>query len=135
MALEIYKKGQGFYTRIGTAAGTMALAAWMFVALSNKLQVLQIENPATRNAVIWGVPIAILAMLAWVVYWVLNKPTIADFMIATEGEMKKVSWSSRKEIIASTKIVIVVVLIMAVLLAAVDLGFSSFFKLVGVLRI
>ncbi len=48
-------------------------------------------------------------------------------MVAAEGEMKKVSWSSRKEIAVSTFIVIMVVILMAVLLGVTDLGFKMFF--------
>ena len=53
-------------------------------------------------------------------------------MIATEGEMKKVSWSSKKEIVGSTKVVIVTLLIMGAILFLVDLFFSYFFKLINV---
>jgi preprotein translocase SecE subunit len=49
-------------------------------------------------------------------------------MIAAEGEMKKVSWSSRQEIAVSTFIVIVFVIIMAMLLGATDITFEVFFK-------
>jgi preprotein translocase SecE subunit len=61
------------------------------------------------------------------IFWLVNKPTIAGFMIAAEGEMKKVSWSSKQEIAVSTFIVIAVVIIMAVLLGITDLGFQLFF--------
>ena len=42
------------------------------------------------------VPAALFLLLAFLIYWIVNKPSIADFMIAAEGEMKKVSWSSRQ---------------------------------------
>ena len=59
--------------------------------------------------------------------------SIADFMISAEGEMKKVSWSSRREIAVSTAIVISVVVLMAVFIGAVDLGFYMFFnRVVGI---
>jgi len=48
-------------------------------------------------------------------------------MIAAEGEMKKVSWSSRREIAVSTFIVIVVVILVAILLGVTDLSFRMFF--------
>ncbi len=53
-------------------------------------------------------------------------------MIATEGEMKKVSWSSKKEIIGSTKVVIVTLLLMGLVLFLVDLFNTIFMKAVGV---
>ncbi len=49
-------------------------------------------------------------------------------MIAAEGEMKKVSWSSRKEIAVSTFIVIVLVILLAVFLGVTDLGFQVVFE-------
>ena len=59
----------------------------------------------------------------------------SDFLIATEGEMKKVSWSSRKEIIGATKVVIAFTLILAFLLGAVDFLFMTFFRWIGVLKV
>ncbi|MCK4850305.1 MAG: preprotein translocase subunit SecE [Phycisphaerae bacterium] len=53
-------------------------------------------------------------------------------MIATEGEMKKVSWSSKKEIIGSTKVVIVTLLIMGLVLFLVDLFFMRLMKFLNV---
>ena len=65
----------------------------------------------------------------------MNSTRCADFMIATEGEMKKVSWSSRKEIMSSTLVVIITVFIMALLLMFVDLFFSWLFYEIGVLKV
>ncbi|NLW87690.1 MAG: preprotein translocase subunit SecE [Planctomycetes bacterium] len=73
-----------------------------------------------------------VAAVAWLTFWILNKPSAADFLIATESEMKKVSWSSRKEVIGSTKVVIVTTFIMAALLAGVDLLFILLFSWMGV---
>lgn len=137
MALKFYKKGQGYYTRLGTAIGVGILSALGCFALYNKLSGIRTGETITPAAKTWlqaGVPVLLLAVLAWVIFKIVNSPRCADFMIATEGEMKKVSWSSRKEIIGSTKVVIVTVLIMAILLAAVDWGFANFFQTVGVLK-
>ena len=46
--------------------------------------------------------------------------------------MKKVSWSSREEVIGSTKVVIVTTLIMAALLFLVDFAFANFFRLINI---
>ena len=67
-----------------------------------------------------------------IVVRVVNSKRAADFMIATEGEMKKVSWSSRKEIIGSTKVVIVTSLLMGVILFLVDLLFHKIFQFLKV---
>ena len=55
-------------------------------------------------------------------------------MIATEGEMKKVSWSTKREIIGSTKVVILFTFLMAGLLFLVDSAFQLLFSSIGVLQ-
>ena len=138
MGLEFYKKGQGYYTRLGTAVGGGVLSALGCMALYRKLGGIRTGEAITPAVKTWiqaGVPVLLLAVLAWVIFKIVNSVRCADFMIATEGEMKKVSWSSRKEIIGSTKVVIVTVFIVAVLLAVIDWGFANFFEIVGVLKV
>ena len=48
--------------------------------------------------------------------------------------MKKVSWSSKREIMGSTKVVILFTLLMAFFLFLVDLLFQWFFSAIGVLK-
>ena len=48
-------------------------------------------------------------------------------LIAAEGELKKVNWSSRQEVVVSTIVVIVVVVAMAVLLGTTDFVFKFVF--------
>jgi preprotein translocase SecE subunit len=59
---------------------------------------------------------------------------VCDFLIHTESEMKKVSWTSRKDIIGSTKVVVFVMVALAILLFIVDVFFMFFFNAIGVLR-
>ena len=73
------------------------------------------------------VPAGLFVALSLLISWLINTRAIADFMIAAEGEMKKVSWSSRKEIAVSTFIVIMVVILMTVLLGATDMTFQLIF--------
>ncbi len=77
--------------------------------------------------------VVILAITGGVLWYLLNKPRIADFLIATEIEMRKVSWPSRREIIGSTWIVICGTLMMVALLFIVNLGFTWFFQEIGIL--
>jgi preprotein translocase SecE subunit len=72
------------------------------------------------------VPVGLFAVLALLALWLVNKPNVADFMIAAEGEMKKVNWSTRQEIAVSTVVVISVVVILAVILGAADYIFQVF---------
>ena len=81
----------------------------------------------------FGVPALLMVALGLFAFWMVNRPKSADFLIATEGEMKKVSWSSKKEIIGSTKVVIIAVFMMAALLYVVDALFALLFRAMGVM--
>lgn len=81
-----------------------------------------------------GVAVLILAG-GLLVYWLVgSKPSSVEFLIATDGEMKKVNWSSKKDIIGSTQVVIMWSVLLVVGLFLVDLAFSSFFRLIHVLQ-
>jgi preprotein translocase subunit SecE len=122
MNLKIYKRGQGKNSRLWTALVLLMIVAVGCWRLHEKLQVS--NNPWLHTMI----PAVVCAIFAGVIYWLSNKPTVADFLIAAEGEIKKVSWSSRKEIVNSTMIVIVVVAIVATGLGLVDIGFRLFFS-------
>ena len=53
---------------------------------------------------------------------------LQDFLKDVQAEMKKVSWPSRKDTIASTAVVIVTVILIALFLGLIDLVLS---KVVG----
>jgi len=125
MNLNIYKRGQAKNTRLWTAILTFVIGAYGCYVLHLKLK-------ALNN--IWMeilVPFGLCAAMAVVIAWLMNKPSVADFMISAEGEIKKVSWSTRKEIIASTSVVIFVMLAIAVFLYSVDMVFVYVFDKIG----
>ncbi len=122
MVFDIYKRGQGKYTRLCSAFAIAIIAGLGCLQLYKKLQ--------AGDLGLWAetmVPAGLFVILALLIFWLVNKPSLADFLIAAEGEMKKVSWSSRQEIAVSTFIVIVVVIAMAVLLGTTDIGFRTLF--------
>lgn len=127
MKLEIYKRGQGKYTRLGSGFGWAIIVALGCIALYRQLNAVDFSNPKAELWISTMVPVAVFAAFAVLIFWLVNKPTIANFMIDAEGEMKKVSWSSRQEIFVSTVVVISVVIIMALFLGAADLLFAVFF--------
>jgi preprotein translocase subunit SecE len=128
----IYKSGQGKYTRMLSSLGFGLIIVIGCYRLYKTLQMIDWEGwGLTQRASLWVstmIPAVLFVVLTFLIFRLINRPTIADFMIAGEGEMKKVSWSSRKEIVASTFIVIVVVIIMGALLGAADLFFRVFFN-------
>ena len=64
----------------------------------------------------------------------MNKPSNVDFLIATDSEMKKVNWTTRKELIGSTKVVIFFVILISLILFLLDLLFGYFFQMIKVLE-
>ncbi len=122
MVFDMYKAGQGKNTRLISGFGLAVLVALGCWQLYQQLQVWNL-NPW----IVTLVPVGLFAGLAVVIFILSNKHKVADFLISAEGEVKKVSWSSKQEIIASTLIVIIVVICMALLLGATDLSFQFIF--------
>ena len=122
---KIYKVTQGRYTRSLSFAGAMIFAVSGAYVLSGKLY-------DTTAYVRYGVPAMVVVLIGLLAFWMVNRPRSADFLIATEGEMKKVAWSGKKEVIGSTKVVIVTTLMVAMLLFGVDILFSALFRVIGV---
>ena len=123
MVFGIYKRGQGKNTRLCSAFAAAIIAGMGCWRLYERLE--------AGDLGLWVetmVPVGLFVVSALLIFWLVNKPSVADFMIAAEGEMKKVSWSSRQEIAVSTFIVIVFVIVMAMLLGATDITFEVIFK-------
>lgn len=55
---------------------------------------------------------------------------IGLFYRETIGELKKVSWPTREEAIALTKVVVIVMFIMSIFLGGLDWTFFEFFKVI-----
>jgi preprotein translocase subunit SecE len=123
MLTQIYKPGQGKNTRLVTGlsgAAIVALGCWRLHSMLN-----------ATDLSIWFVtlvPVVIFVGFAVLIYWLMNKPSVADFMILAEGELKKVNWSTRHEVFVSTVVVIVVVVMLAMILGIADLGYQLLFR-------
>ena len=129
MAFDIYKRGQGKYTRLGSFAAAAIIAGLGCWQLYIRLEAW--DGPWPRKTMLWiatMAPACLFVCLIVVISWLVNKASVADFMIAAEGEMKKVSWSSKAEIAVSTFIVIVVMILMGVLLGVTDISFQLLFS-------
>lgn len=126
----IYKHGQGYWTRVGTAIGGALVSAWTAFFLYQRFYG---AFPSQKNVIFWSA-LGTFALIALLIWWIINKPKNADFLIATDGEMKKVNWTSRQELIGSTKVVILFMFLMAAILFVVDIAFGYFFYLIKVLK-
>ena len=124
---NLYKPMQGRYARLYTALGlgvVVALGLWrLFDTLSS-------ATPATR----FGVPVLVGVALGWLIFRLVEYPPFVEFLIATEAEMNKVSWTSRDDLYRATTVVLATVFLMATFLFGVDWLWSTLLQLLGVLK-
>jgi preprotein translocase subunit SecE len=106
-------------------AVAVAMGAWRFYAHF---------GPTLKAGMAY--PVAGLILLAgmWIAYRVVNIPRFADFLIAVEAEMNKVSWPSRTELYRSSAVVIFVMLALALLLFGFDIVWGFLFEWMGILK-
>jgi preprotein translocase SecE subunit len=147
-SFSTYKKGQGLKMRRGTMLGVLLLVvsgiwvyAWKYGLAESPPWVLPAPflNPNEYELVILRSPVVImplivLALAVWFAYRLVNYPRFADFLIATEAEMNKVSWASQKKLVQDTIVVLITVVLMAVFLFLVDLLWSRILTWIDVIR-
>ena len=114
----IYKRSQGRITRQVTFA---AVAIAIALGLLRMSSLLVTSGPGYQ----YGVPGALLLIFLWAAYRLVNFPAFADFLIAVEAEMNKVSWPTRSELVRASMVVLIVIFLLAFVLA----GFDIFWKL------
>ncbi|MFO0869246.1 MAG: preprotein translocase subunit SecE [Pirellulales bacterium] len=125
----VYKRSQGKITRqatFGAMAATVAIGAWRLNGF--------LEGAEWFSGARFVVPGAILALGLWVAYRVVNYPRFADFLIAVEAEMNKVSWPSRGELYRSSFVVIFVLFSLSAVLFGFDVVWRVVFQLIGVVQ-
>jgi preprotein translocase subunit SecE len=125
----IYKKGQGYWTRMLSAGGALlVLCLTAQFVYSHVLATVQHRDARLLAAV--GV-IVIGGIISW---YIMNRPGPVEFLIATDSEMKKVNWTTRTELVGSTKVVILFMFLIAIFLFGIDLLFGYFFYFINVLH-
>lgn len=134
MALELYKPDEATKSRGGIAVLLGAMLLYGIVSLYDYLAMGFWQDDLTRGMLGDEFPISprvILCMVLMVltaigIYMTVNNQRVVDFLIATENEMQKVSWPPKHEVISSSIVVIVTVIILAVYLGVVDYGIVLF---------
>jgi len=83
------------------------------------------------------IPLLLAAAGLWLAFRIVNVPVFADFLIATEAELNKVSWPTRKSVVQDTIVVLTTVLMLTLFLFFVDLAWGWLLSrpVVGVLRV
>lgn len=113
--LRLFKPKQGRHARQATliaigvvlAAGAWSLKGW-----------LEAEGFSTGQTI--GIPLAVLAATGWMAFRLIQMPKFAEFLIAVEAEMSKVSWPTQSELLKASGVVIFVIFGLAALLFVYD---------------
>lgn len=153
-----YKGSQGLRVRRGTMVGVLAVFICGIITMATHNTLVNVgyeavpgEPKSFVNHWALGVPFtgahlvllrdvrftlpALLAVIGlWLAFRIVNYPTFADFLIATEAEMNKVSWATRKRLWQDTVVVLVTVILMTVFLMLVDIMWGFVLTRVGVLE-
>ena len=78
-------------------------------------------------------PILLTVATMWFAWRAVNVPTFADFLIATEAEMNKVSWTTWKKLIQDTIVVLVTTALLTAFLLFIDIFWGWLLSSIGVL--
>jgi preprotein translocase SecE subunit len=133
-----YKATQGVRVRRGTIIALLALGIcgiytlWHSRALggerlgaNNWEWTLPFSGNALYVPLMFKIHYTVLIVLAvlsgWFAWRVVNWPVFADFLIATEAEMNKVSWTTRRRLYQDTIVVLVTVILLTMYLFFVDI--------------
>ena len=79
-------------------------------------------------------PLLLGALALWFSWRLVNLPSFADFLIATEAELNKVSWTPRRRLVQDTIVVLVTTVLITFFLLFADLIWSQLLTRIGVLR-
>jgi preprotein translocase subunit SecE len=119
---DLFKPMQGWYTRLYTALGLgliVLAGAWRVHEASMELSLHWGSfdlSPLVRG----GLPAGFAVVLGWIIFRLVHFPPFAEFLIATEAEMNKVSWTNKDDLIRATTVVLTTVALMALYLFVVD---------------
>jgi preprotein translocase subunit SecE len=122
----LYKPNQGRIVRqisFAGLAGLGALSAWELY----------------RSGALSGlggashlVLVLLVILAGWLGFRIVNYSNFADFLIAVEAEMNKVSWPSKTEVWNASLVVMFVIFAMSAFLFFFDIIWTWFFELIGI---
>jgi preprotein translocase subunit SecE len=134
LSAAVYKKNQGRITRQVTFAALALIVGIGIWRLSQLLPLWFAAAPSLSVAdggagasvgdlgvVRFLLPGLLLAAGLWLCFRAVNLPRFADFLIAVESEMTKVSWPSAGEVFRSSAVIIFLIFALAAILAGYDL--------------
>jgi len=124
-SLSLYKANQGRMVRQFTFFGIAVVAAFGCITLGNGP--LMTWGQSLRVAV----PLVLWGLAAWVAFRAIHYARFADFLIAVEAELLRVTWPARQEVIQATIVVVVTMFCLGAFLFLVDLVWRALFQAIG----
>jgi len=125
---SVYKPNQGRIVRQLTA-----LTVWIVVALGTWRLYGTLRGAFESGSyMIPAIPAVVLLAGMWFGYRVVNWSRFADFLIAVEAEMNKVTWPSKDELVRAAIVVIFTIFFLAIALFLFDILWQQVFSAIGV---
>ncbi|MEM6980391.1 MAG: preprotein translocase subunit SecE [Planctomycetota bacterium] len=125
---NFFKPTQGLIVRRLTAlaiAVIVGLGCWRLASFLPGV----IDNRTVAGVAIPG---ALLLGGLWFAFRIVNWPRFAEFLIAVEAEMNKVTWPSKDELVRASIVVMFTIFFLAITLFAFDVIWQFIFNVVGV---
>ncbi len=120
VSTNIYKGSQGRICRRFTFIGfSLVFIFWGY-------SIYRTQTFGPQGSMIAAIIVALLG--TWSSFRAINYPIFADFLVSVEAEMTKVSWPTKEELYANTKVVIIFMFIFTVLIYLYDVIFRFIFS-------
>ncbi|MFN0206443.1 MAG: preprotein translocase subunit SecE [Planctomycetota bacterium] len=142
--LKMYKPDQGRYVRMATFWILTFLIGYGCYRLSETLADLRygwaewLRRPIINELPLVETSFIAASLVAFAVFLlsiaglqiILNKQKIADSLIETEGELRKVTWPTFRDTMSASIVVLVCVLILFILLGVYDMAIGKSFDVI-----
>ena len=136
LRVGLYKPNQGRVVRQVTFVGAVILALLSCYQIAGmeiwEWLLAAIGGEAFGKSALWVVLVSLGSLAVWVCFRAVNYPKFADFLIAVEAEMNKVSWPGRAELWRASLVVMFVIFAMAAMLYLYDLVWIFVFERLGI---
>ena len=131
----VYKPSQGRVARQVTfamVAIVIGIGVWRSVPLLPLVMPAGLLEGSDYGVLRFVVPGVLLAAGAWFAYRLVNVPRFAEFLIAVEAEMAKVSWPAGDEVFRSSAVIIFLIFALAAILAGYDIFWKIVLRYIGI---
>lgn len=127
VSAAVYKANQGRIVRQLTC-----LVIWVIVGLACWALYSSLRGSSVSSTTASVVPAVLTAIGVWIGFRLVNWPRFADFLIAVEAEMNKVTWPGKEELVRAAFVVIFTIFFLAVSLFLFDIIWQQVFSTLGV---